>query len=128
MENYNLENYEDFTEREKQYKEKIEQLENDLQKERNIYEIGNKNSEVIINLKNDILSKEKQIEEITAKNNKQKEELELVSHEIDLKLKKLSNATQVVNIKKRDEQLELNEDIKMKEKQINKIKTISFII
>ena len=128
MENYNLENYEDFTEREKQYKEKIEQLENDLQKERNIYEIGNKNSEVIINLKNDILSKEKQIEEITAKNNKQKEELELVSHEIDLKLKKLSNATQVVNIKKRDDQFELNEDIKMKEKQINNINNIIEIL
>ena len=44
MDNYNLENIEDFEEREKHYKEKIEQLENDLQKERNIYDIHDKNS------------------------------------------------------------------------------------
>jgi len=128
MDKYNLENIDDFEEREKHYKEKIEQLENDLQKERNICEIFNKNSEIIINLKNDILSKEKQIEEITAENNKQKEELELVSHEIDLKLKKLSDSTQIVNIKKRDNQIQYNEDIKMKEKQINNVNSIIDIL
>ena len=128
MDKYNLENIDDFEEREKHYKEKIEQLENDLQKERNICEIFNKNSEIIINLKNDILSKEKQIEEITAENNKQKEELELVSHEIDLKLKKLSDSTQIVNIKKRDNQIQYNEDIKMKEKQINNVNNIIDIL
>ena len=114
MEIYNFEKANDFIEREKHYKEKIEQLENDLQKERNIYEIFNKNSEVITNLKNDILLKEKEIQEITAQNNKQKEELESVSHEIDLKLKKLSDTTQIVNIKKRDNQTQSYEDIKMK--------------
>ena len=128
MDNYNLEKENDFTEREKQYKEKIEQLENDLQKERNIYEIFNKNSEVITNLKNDILLKEKEIQEITAQNNKQKEELESVSHEIDLKLKKLSDTTQIVNIKKRDNQTQSYEDIKMKEKQINNINNIIDIL
>ena len=128
MENYNLEKTDDFTAREKHYKEKIEQLENDLQKERNIYEIFDKNSEVIINLKNDILLKEKEIQEITAQNNKQKEELELVSHEIDLKLKKLSDTTQIVNIKKRDNQTQSYEDIKMKEKQINNINNIIDIL
>ena len=51
-------------------------------------------------------------------NNKQKEELELVSHEIDLKLKKLSNATQVVNIKKRDDQFE-EDEFEEEEKNIN---------
>ena len=124
MEDYNQENIDDFIEREKHYKEKIEQLENDLQKERNIYDISNKNSEVINNLKNDISSKEKEIQEITAQNSKQKEELELVSHEIDLKLKKLSDTTQIVNIKKRDNQFQSNEDIKMKEKQISNINNI----
>ena len=128
MENYNPEKTDDFTAREKHYKEKIEQLENDLQKERNIYEIFDKNSEVIINLKNDILLKEKEIQEITAQNNKQKEELELVSHEIDLKLKKLSDTTQIVNIKKRDNQTQSYEDIKMKEKQINNINNIIDIL
>ena len=128
MDNYNFENIDDFEEREKQYKQKIEQLENDLQKERNTYEIFNKNSEIILNLKNDILSKEKQIEEITAENNKQKEELELVSHEIDLKLKKLSDSTQIVNIKKRENQIQSNEDIKMKEKQINNVNSIIDIL
>ena len=128
MENYNPEKTDDFTAREKHYKEKIEQLENDLQKERNIYEIFDKNSEVIINLKNDILLKEKEIQEITAQNNKQKEELELVSHEIDLKLKKLSDTTQIVNIKKRDNQTQPYEDIKMKEKQINNINNIIDIL
>ena len=128
MDNYHFENIDDFEEREKQYKQKIEQLENDLQKERNTYEIFNKNSEIILNLKNDILSKEKQIEEITAENNKQKEELELVSHEIDLKLKKLSDSTQIVNIKKRENQIQSNEDIKLKEKQINNVNSIIDIL
>lgn len=128
MENFNQENIDEFLEREKHYKEKIEQLENDLQKERNIYDIYNKNSEIILNLKNDISSKEKEIKEITAQNNKQKEELELVSHEIDLKLKKLSDSTQIVNIKKRDNQIQANEDIKMKEKQINNINNIIDIL
>ena len=61
-------------------------------------------------------------------NNKQKEELELVSHEIDLKLKKLSDSTQIVNIKKRENQIDSNEDIKMKEKQINNINNIIDIL
>ena len=121
MEEYNQENIDDFMEREKHYKQKIEQLEDDLEKERNIYDISNKNSEILNNLKNDISSKEKEIQEITAQNTKQKEELELVSHEIDLKLKKLSDTTQIVNIKKRDNQFQSNEDIKMKEKQISNI-------
>ena len=121
MEEYNQENIDDFMEREKHYKQKIEQLEVDLEKERNIYDISNKNSEILNNLKNDISSKEKEIQEITAQNIKQKEELELVSHEIDLKLKKLSDTTQIVNIKKRDNQFQSNEDIKMKEKQISNI-------
>ena len=121
MEEYNQENIDDFMEREKHYKQKIEQLEDDLEKERNIYDISNKNSEILNNLKNDISSKEKEIQEITARNTKQKEELELVSHEIDLKLKKLSDTTQIVNIKKRDNQFQSNEDIKMKEKQISNI-------
>ena len=124
MEEYNQENIDDFMEREKHYKQKIEQLENDLEKERNIYDISNKNSEILNNLKNDISSKEKEIQEITAQNTKQKEELELVSHEIDLKLKKLSDTTQIVNIKKRDNQFQSNEDIKMKEKQISNINNI----
>ena len=128
MDNFNIENIDDFVEREKHYKEKIEQLENDLQKERDTYEIFDKNSEIIINLKNAISSKEKQIQEITAQNNKQKEELELVSHEIDLKLKKLSDSTQIVNIKKRENQSQSNEDIKMKEKQINNVNSIIDIL
>ena len=128
MENLNQESIDNFLEREKHYKEKIEQLENDLQKERNTYEIFNKNSEIILNLKNDISSKEKEIKEIALQNNKQKEELELVSHEIDLKLKKLSDSTQIVNIKKRDYQNQSNEDIKMKEKQINNINNIIDIL
>ena len=47
MENYDTQNINDFGEREKHYKEKIEQLENDLNNERNIYDIDNKNSEII---------------------------------------------------------------------------------
>ena len=100
MENFNLDQLNDFEEREKHYKEKIEQLENDLNKERNIYDIDNKNKEIISNIKNEILSKEKEIQEMTDKNNKQKEQLILISHEIDKKLKKLSDTTQIVQIKK----------------------------
>ena len=124
MENYDTQNINDFGEREKHYKEKIEQLENDLDKERNIYQIDNKNSEIITNIKNEILSKEKEIQEIIEKNNKQKEQLELISHEIDIKLKKLSDTTQIVQIKKRGEPQNVDDDIKVKEKQINNINNL----
>ena len=119
MENFNLDQLNDFEEREKHYKEKIEQLENDLNKERNIYDIDNKNSEIISNIKNEILSKEKEIQEMTDKNNKQKEQLILISHEIDKKLKKLSDTTQIVQIKKKENSLNFDDDIKVKEKQIS---------
>ena len=101
MDNYNIWKLNDFGEREKCYKEKIEQLENDLDKERNIVDIDNKNSEIINNIKKEILSKEKEIQEIMGQNNIQKEQLESISHEIDLKLKKLSDTTKIVQIKKK---------------------------
>ena len=128
MDNYNFGKTNNFEEREKQYKEKIEQLENDLDKERNICDIDNKNSEVISSIKNEILLKEKQIQEIIDKNNKQKEQLESISHEIDLKLKKLSDTTHIVQIKKKDNIMDLNDDIKVKEKQINNINNLIDIL
>ena len=128
MDNYNFGKTNNFEEREKQYKEKIEQLENDLDKERNICDIDNKNSEVISSIKNEILLKEKQIQEIIDKNNKQKEQLESISHEIDLKLKKLSDTTHIVQIKKKDDIMNLNDDIKVKEKQINNINNLIDIL
>lgn len=128
MDNYNFDKINNFEEREKQYKEKIEQLENDLDKERNICDIDNKNSEIISSIKNEILSKEKQIQEIIDKNNKQKEQLESISHEIDIKLKKLSDTTHIVQIKKKDNIIDLNDDIKVKEKQINNINNLIDIL
>ena len=128
MDIYNLEKSNDFEEREKHYKEKIEQLENDLDKERNIYQIDNKNSEIITNIKNEILSKEKEIQDIIEKNNKQKEQLESISHEIDIKLKKLSDTTHIVQIKKKEDSLNLDDDIKVKEKQINNINNLIDIL
>ena len=128
MDIYNLEKSNDFEEREKHYKEKIEQLENDLDIERNIYQIDNKNSEIITNIKNEILSKEKEIQEIIEKNNKQKEQLESISHEIDIKLKKLSDTTHIVQIKKKEDSLNLDDDIKVKEKQINNINNLIDIL
>ena len=125
---YNIDNLNDFEEREKDYKKKIEQLENDLDKERNIYEIGNKNSQIIINIKNEIKSKEKEIQEIIEKNNKQKEELASISHEIDLKLKKLSDTTHIVQIKKKVDPINFDNDIKVKEKQINNINNLIDIL
>ena len=128
MDVYGLEKQNDFEEREKHYKEKIEQLENDLDKERNIFQIDNKNSEIITNIKNEILSKEKEIQEIIEKNNKQKEQLESISHEIDIKLKKLSDTTHIVQIKKKEDSLNLDDDIKVKEKQINNINNLIDIL
>ena len=127
MDNFGYQKFDDFNEREKQYKEKIEQLENDLNNERNIYEIDNKNNEIITNIKNQISSKEKEIKEIMEQNNKQKEQLEIISHEIDIKLKKLSDATQIVNINKKDD-LILDGDIKVKEKQISNINNVIDIL
>ena len=128
MENFNLEQLNDFEEKEKHYKEKIEQLENDLNKERNIYDIGNKNSEIISNIKNEILLKEKEIQEFTDKNNKQKEQLLLISHEIDKKLKKLSDTMQIVQIKKKENMPNFNDGVKVKEKQINYINNLIDIL
>ena len=127
MDNFGYQKFDDFNEREKQYKEKIEQLENDLNNERNIYEIDNKNNEIITNIKNQISSKEKEIKEIIEQNNKQKEQLEIISHEIDIKLKKLSDTTQIVNINKKDD-LILDGDIKVKEKQISNINNVIDIL
>ena len=84
-ENYNIEG-KDI--REKELKERINKLENDLQKERNIYNISSKNSETIKNMKKEISSKENEIKNIMDLNDKQRKQLELISHEIDLKLKK----------------------------------------
>ena len=128
MENFNLNQLNDFEEREKHYKEKIEQLENDLDKERNIYDIYNKNSEIISNIKNQILLKEKEIQDIIDKNNKQKEQLTIISQEIDKKLKKLSDTTQIVQIKRKDNSLNIDEDIKVKEKQISNINNLVDIL
>ena len=128
MENFNLNQLNDFEEREKHYKEKIEQLENDLDKERNIYDIDNKNSEIISNIKNQILLKEKEIQDIIDKNNKQKEQLTIISQEIDKKLKKLSDTTQIVQIKRKDNSLNIDEDIKVKEKQISNINNLVEIL
>ena len=128
MENFNLNQLNDFEEREKHYKEKIEQLENDLDKDRNIYDIYNKNSEIISNIKNQILLKEKEIQDIIDKNNKQKEQLTIISQEIDKKLKKLSDTTQIVQIKRKDNSLNIDEDIKVKEKQISNINNLVDIL
>ena len=128
MENFNLDQLNEFEEREKHYKEKIEQLENDLDKERNIYDIDNKNSEIILNIKKEILLKEKEIQDIIDKNNKQKEELIVISHEIDKKLKKLSDTTQIVQIKRKDNSLNFDDDIKVKEKQISNINNLIDIL
>ena len=84
-ENYNIEGKDIH---EKELKERINKLENDLQKERNIYNISSKNSETIKNMKKEISSKENEIKNIMDLNDKQRKQLELISHEIDLKLKK----------------------------------------
>ena len=127
MDNFPYQKLNDFGEREKQYKEKIEQLEHDLDNERNIYEIDNKNSEIILNIKKEISTKEKEIQEIIEKNNKQKEQLESISHEIDIKLKKLSDTTQIVKIKKKED-IVFDDDIKVKEKQISNINNLIDIL
>ena len=127
MDNFPYQKLNDFGEREKQYKEKIEQLEHDLDNERNIYEIDNKNSEIILNIKKEISTKEKEIQEIIEKNNKQKEQLESISHEIDIKLKNLSDTTQIVKIKKKED-IVFDDDIKVKEKQISNINNLIDIL
>ena len=128
MDNFYLDKLNEFEEREKHYKEKIEKLENDLDKERNIYDINNKNSEIILDIKKEIILKEKEIQDIIDKNNKQKEELVVISHEIDKKLKKLSDNIQIFQIKKRDNSLNCDDDIKVKEKQINNINNLIDIL
>ena len=115
--------------REREFKERINQLENDLNKERNIYDVSSKNSETIINMKKEILSKENEIKNIMDLNDKQKKQLELISREIDLKLKKLSSNTTQINTNPSSINNNIdNNDMKLKEKQINNLNNLIEIL
>ena len=115
---------EDKDTREREFKERIDQLEKDLNKERNIYDVSSKNSETIINMKNEILSKENEIKNIMDLNDKQKKQLELISREIDLKLKKLSSNTIQINTNPTSVSNINDNDMKLKEKQINNLNNL----
>ena len=77
-------------EEENEYKNKIAQLQKDLEIEREKAQIKQKEPNIIENLKNEINSKNKEIKKYATINTKQREQLEKLSQEIDTKFNKMN--------------------------------------
>lgn len=128
-------------EEENEYKNKIAQLQKDLEIEREKAQIKQNEPNVIENLKNEINSKNKEIKKYATINTRQREQLEKLSQEIDTKLNKMNykivtrniqNETKKINeIKLRknySEQEIVDNNISAKEKQLKNIMSLIEIL
>jgi len=128
-------------EEENEYKNKIAQLQKDLEIEREKAQIKQNEPNVIENLKNEINSKNKEIKKYATINTRQREQLEKLSQEIDTKLNKMNykivtrniqNETKKINeIKLRknySEQEMVDNNISAKEKQLKNIMSLIEIL
>lgn len=128
-------------EEENEYKNKIAQLQKDLEIEREKAQIKQNEPNVIENLKNEINSKNKEIKKYAAINTRQREQLEKLSQEIDTKLNKMNfkivtrniqNETKKINeikLKKNySEQEMVDNNISAKEKQLKNIMSLIEIL
>ena len=120
--------------KEKEYEEKISQLEKELQKEREKSQSKQNDPNILANLKKEIDEKNQEIKNYVAINTKQRDQLETLSHEIDYKLNKMNykavtrsvqNERKKINenkFKKQcTEQEILDNNISSKEKQLKNI-------
>ena len=120
--------------KEKEYEEKISQLEKELQKEREKSQSKQNDPNILANLKKEIDEKNQEIKNYVTINTKQRDQLETLSHEIDYKLNKmnykavtrsLQNERKKINenkFKKQcTEQEILDNNISSKEKQLKNI-------
>ena len=76
--------------KEKEYEEKISQLEKELQKEREKSQSKQNDPNILANLKKEIDEKNQEIKNYVTINTKQRDQLETLSHEIDYKLNKMN--------------------------------------
>ena len=128
-------------EQEKEYKNRISQLQKELEKEREKAQIKQNDPIIIINLKNEINAKNKEIKKYAIINTKQRDELEKLSQDIDEKLNKINYKAVTRNIqnenkkiiemkfkKNNSEQKTIENNISAKEKQLKNIMTLIDIL
>ena len=128
-------------EEENEYKNRISQLQKELEKEREKAQIKQNDPIIIINLKNEINAKNKEIKKYAIINTKQRDELEKLSQDIDEKLNKMNYKAVTRNIqnenkkiiemkfkKNNSEQKTIENNISAKEKQLKNIMTLIDIL
>ena len=128
-------------EEENEYKNRISQLQKELEKEREKAQIKQNDPIIIINLKNEINDKNKDIKKYAIINTKQRDELEKLSQDIDEKLNKMNYKAVTRNIqnenkkiiemkfkKNNSEQKTIENNISAKEKQLKNIMTLIDIL
>lgn len=128
-------------EQENEFKKRISQLQKDLEKEKEKAQSKQNDPNVIINLKNEINSKNKEIKKYAVINTKQRDQLEKLSQEIDEKLSKMNYKAVTRNIqnenkkinetkfkKNYSEQKIVENNISAKEKQLKNIMTLIDIL
>ena len=128
-------------EEENEYKNRIAQLQKDLEKEREKAQSKQNDPNVIINLKNEINAKNKEIKKYAIINTKQRDQLEKLSQEIDQKLNKMNYKAVTRNIQNENkkineikfkknisEQKAIENNIAAKEKQLKNIMSLIHIL
>ena len=128
-------------EQENEFKKRISQLQKDLEKEKEKAQSKQNDPNVILNLKNEINSKNKEIKKYAIINTKQRDQLEKLSQEIDEKLNKMNYKAVTRNIqnenkkineikfkKNYSEQKIVENNISAKEKQLKNIMTLIDIL
>ena len=128
-------------EEENEYKNRIAQLQKDLEKEREKAQSKQNDPNVIINLKNEINAKNKEIKKYAIINTKQRDQLEKLSQEIDQKLNKMNYKAVTRNIQNENkkineikfkknisEQKVIENNIAAKEKQLKNIMSLIHIL
>ena len=92
-------------EQENEYKNRISQLQKEIEKEREKTQAKQNDPNIILALKNEIYLKNKEIKKYAIINTKQRDQLEQLSQEIDEKLNKMNFKVVTRNIKKENRKL-----------------------
>ena len=128
-------------EQENEYKNRIEQLEKDLELEREKAQIKQNEPNLILDLKNEIISKNKEIKKYATINTKQRDQLEKLSRDIDSKISKMNYKAVTRNAQNENKKLNeakfkkncseqdtIENNISAKEKQLKNIMSLIEIL
>ena len=128
-------------EEENEYKNRISQLQKELEKEKEKAQSKQNDPNVLVNLKNEINAKNKEIKKYAIINTKQRDQLEKLSQEIDQKLNKMNYKAVTRNIQNENkkineikfkknvsEQKIIENNIAAKEKQLKNIMSLIHIL